>query len=435
MATAVGHGGSLSPVPLMTAPRWLIPVLVMLVVLGAGLRWGHTLHIASRTPDERTYVIQATALRDQGIAGLRHRIQLYLGDAGERFYPPPTRVGHIALVAASMRVSGWADVRAGSLFSTLSAVASLAIVAAVCAHLFTPTVAVAAVGLFALFPPELAVAMRAWGDAPMGLIGVLMLALALPLARGRWHPARLAAFAAVGTVGVVLKESAPLMYGLCTLAVLWPQLRAREVRRALVLLGVTGAAVCTGVGVLAWAAGGLDHFAAVMIAWQRANAGNEYALTMQTGPGYMLFVGFWIVAPVITLLAGVGVAALALARTAAARVALLGSEAAWRAAVGMTGITAGFLAAPMLLAHWLNLRYVSVVFAPIAVLAGIGVAALVEWLGARLAVPLPLRRVALVVLLLAAAVVDYRRFHNDFVHPEQLLDLSNGHLLLLSESR
>jgi hypothetical protein len=419
----------------MLAPRWLLPVLVVLVCAGAALRWSHTLRVGYRTPDERTYVAQARTLSEEGVDGMRERVQRYLNDSVERLYPPPSRIGHIGLVAASMRVSGWTDARAGSLLSTLTSVASLAVVAIVCAQLFSPTVAVASVAVFALFPPELAVALRAWGDAPMGLIGVLLLALALPLARGQWHPARLVAFALVGALGVVLKESAPLIFGLCTLAVLWPLLRARDWRRAALLLTVTGAAVLAGIAVLAWGAGGLGTFASVMIGWQRANAGNIYALTMQTGPGYLLFWGFWIVAPVITLLAAVGVVALALARSTASRVALLGSESAWSAAVGMSAVTAGFLAAPMLLAHWLNLRYVSVVFAPIAVLAGIGVAALVDWLAPRLSMPVPMRRILLAVLLLAALAIDYRRFRTDFVTGDATVDLSNGFLQALAASR
>jgi len=424
-----------SSLRLMPAPRWLLPVLVALVCAGAALRWSHTLAIGYRTPDERTYVAQARTLREEGVDGMRERVQRYLNDSVERLYPPPTRIGHIALVAASMRASGWTDARAGSLFSTLASVASLAVVAVECAQLFSPTVAVASVAAFALFPPELTVALRAWGDAPMGLIGVLLLVLALPLARGQWHPVRLAAFALVGALGVVLKESAPLMFGLCTLAVLVPLMRVRDWRRAALLLAVTGAAVIAGIAVLAWGAGGLGTFASVMIGWQRANAANTYALTMQTGPGYLLFYGFWVVAPVLTLLAGVGVVALALARSSAARIALLGSESAWSAAVGMSAVTAGFLAAPMLLAHWLNLRYVSVVFAPLAVLAGIGVAALVDWLAPRVGMPVPLRRIALAVLLLAALAIDYRRFHSDFVTGPQLADLSNGFLQSLAESR
>ncbi len=427
---------SVAPMPShMPISRALLFTLLALCCAGAGLRWRHTLHIEVRTPDERTYVDQAQRLRDDGIAGTRALVRRYLSDSTQRLYPPPTRIGHHAAVLAAMRLSGWTDARAGSLFSLVSSTAALAVVAVICAQLFAPTIAVAAVTAFAVFPPELAVAMRGWGDAPMGLIGVLLLALAWPLAQGRWHPARLGTFALVGLLGILLKESAPLMFGLCTLAVLWPVLRARDLRRSALLLGVTGAAVLGGIAVLAWGAGGFSEFAQVMVAWQRANAANDYALAMQTGPGYLLFVGFFTVAPMLSVMAALGIGALAFARRAEQRVALLGSEAAWRAAVGMTAVTAGFLAAPMVLAHWLNLRYVSVVFAPIAVLAGIGIAATVQVASDQFSLRPLQRRALLAVLLLLTAHVDYGGFYRDFVSPHQIPDLSNGFVMALRAMR
>jgi hypothetical protein len=146
-----------------------------------------------------------------------------------------------------------------------------------------------------------------------------------------------------------------------------------------------------------------------------ANSVNAYALMYTSGPPWLLLDAFWIVSPVPALFAAAGFFA-AFARM---RELKYGHVIA-----GIAAFAAGHLTVMMAMPHFLNLRYSSVVYGPIYLLAGLGFwyagSVCLKWL-------LPSDRWILAALATAVLTIgpitDYSRFQRFFVR-DQTPDLS-----------
>ena len=152
-----------------------------------------------------------------------------------------------------------------------------------------------------------------------------------------------------------------------------------------------------------------------------ANASNPYALQYCTGPGYLLFAGFWTLSPVVTALAIPGLI-LALSR----RARLAGDP--WNG-MALAAFTILFGLLPVILPHWMNLRYVSVLNAPLCLLAAIAACEAGQWIRGQFSpsetyAPLTIACVALAI----AAIGDYQRFERRYVQIETA-DLAIGMVL------
>jgi hypothetical protein len=260
--------------------------------------------------------------------------------------------------------------------------------------------------LFALFPPELVVARRCWQDALVGLMALILIDCGMRVADGRRGARRAEiGFVTAGSVFLLIKESSVLVYGLCFLWVAWHVAR-RDRAAALRLSGMALFAGALAGAALGWSAGGLTTVWSVWSNIPKANAANSYALEYATGPGYQLIAAYWLMSPLTTAMAFAGVW-LTLWRDRGR--AALGAR-------GMALFVVAFLAIPMVIPHWLNLRYVSFVFGPLCLLAGVSVARVYrgckEWLGEEaFAGAAAIGAAALAVGLTG----DYQRFERAFV--------------------
>src|SRR5579862_4478260 len=104
-----------------------IVVIIVLLSLGIWLRATNMDNVVARSPDERIYTRQANIVLKSGNGGIRTLAAEYVRDAEARLYPPPTRVGYIWLVAATMRLSGRMDENAGAYLSCAARIGSLII--------------------------------------------------------------------------------------------------------------------------------------------------------------------------------------------------------------------------------------------------------------------------------------------------------------------
>lgn len=389
--------------------------MAVLVCIAAGLRVANFGNVNTRTPDERVYTYQAKTWLESGRAGIRSMVEEYKGDAETRWYPPPTRVGMIRLVAAAMRWTGRSDESVGARLSCAASIGSLVVLALIGVRFLPPWAACAGMLFYAVFPGELAIARRTWTDALVELAGLLLIWFSCEITRNSkrvfWYPL----FALVGSAGLLVKESMPVPYGLCALWILWVLVRRREWGNAGILLGATALGMGLSVWWLADQVGSLADYIGIVWRIPAENAANPYALEYASGPAYDLLLAFWIVAPVASLLS------------------LAGLFAVWRKReeplVFLGGFTVAYIGIAMAMPHFLNLRYVGNTYGTFCLLAGLGGWYLISlgWTRLEAGDRRPFAVVA-IALVLGGAVADYLRFQRYFVRDETV-DLSMKMLL------
>jgi hypothetical protein len=375
----------------------------VILLLGIGARIANLSNVNSRTPDERVYRSQAETWRLQGTAGLRALVGGYERDPEARLYPPPTRVGMIRLMAAAMSITGWHDELAGAILSCVASIGSLLMLALIGFRFFPAWAALCGLLFYAVSPPELVIARRAWADAVVELICLGMVYAACEITRDSRRWSAYAGFAIAGALGVAVKESMGVPLGLCAIWLLRVlAVERRELENAAILLGGSMLGVAASVGWLAWSVGGLGEIIRIISGIPGANATNAYALEYASGPPWLLLQAFWIVSPVSAMFFAAGVYAGLAGREAAAR---------W-----ITLFTVVQIAMAMAIPHWLNLRYVSFAFGCYCLVAGMGFWFVVSLVLNRIKAS---ERKALAGMLglvaIGGAIADYARFERYFV--------------------
>jgi len=392
-----------------------IILLAILVCIAAGLRVANFKNVNTRTPDERVYTYQAKTWLESGRAGIRSMVEEYKGDAETRWYPPPTRVGMIRLVADMMRWTGRGDESVGARISCAASIASLVVLALIGIRFLPPWAACAAMLFYAVFPAELAIARRTWTDALVELAGLLLIWFTCEITHDSkriiWYPL----FALVGSLGLLVKESMPVPYGLCALWILWILVRRREWTKVAILVAATTVGMGASLLWLSDQVGSLADYVGIVMGIPKANAANPYAIEYASGSPFLLLQAFWIVAPVASLLSVAGLLAVLKKRE--------------RPLVFLACFTGAYIAIAMAMPHFLNLRYVGNTYGSFCLLAGLGIWYLISQGWAWLDVAD--RRVFAVIaiaIVLGGAVADYLRFQRYFVRDETV-DLSIKMLL------
>ena len=398
------------------SPQQLL-LMVLLLFLAGLLRVGNLDNVTSRTPDERVYTRQANIWLQSGQAGFRALVEEYEHDPEVRYYPTPTRAGMIRLVAWAMRWTGRNDETVGAVVSCAASIASLYMVALIGIRFLPPWASLAAVLFYAVFPATLATARRTWTDALVELAGLMLLWLTCEIIRDSRRRTWYLLFAAVGSASITVKESMPVPYGLCALCILWVLIKERrEWENALTLVSAAAVGLFASLLWLARMAGSFADFFQIVLGIQGVNATNPYAIEYASGPGYLLLDAFWILSPIVSLLSLVG---LYVSFRRPLEVGTISQPILWISLFSISNILVA-----MVIPHWLNLRYVSVAFGPICLLAGLGAWYLFsvssKWVAAEQ------RRVLggiVTAILIAVAVADYRRFQRIFVR-DATADLS-----------
>jgi len=203
----------------------------------------------------------------------------------------------------------------------------------------------------------------------------------------------------------------PVPWGFCAIWILWILARKRLWTNAAIFLAANATALGLSLWWLAGQVGSLHDYVSIVAGIPAANAANEYALEYASGPPYLLLYAYWIIAPLTSLLAVAGVAAVFLRKRESALIFIAGFSIAY---IGLA----------MSMPHWINLRYVGNTFGPVCLLAGLGAWWLVEagceWMDT--ADRRPFAAVAIAILI-GGAAADYIRFRHYFVRDE-VVDLS-----------
>ncbi len=339
-------------------------IAIGFLCVGTLIRIASVGSVGARTLDERVYTQQANIWLQEGRPGIRALVQRYERDPVTRYYPMPTRAGTIRLFAAAMTLSGRTDVLVGAVVSCIASIFSLFLLAWIGVRFFSAWVTSTAVLFFAVFPPELVIARRAWSDAPVELASLLLVWLVCEIVRDSsrrsWH----FLFAVVASLGVTLKESFAVPLGICGVWLLCVLLKRGEWRNALMLTLMSLAGCLVAITWLAEMAGGFRDLERVVTGIAGVNAVNPYAIKWASGPGYLLLDGLWIVSPMFALLALTGVLRALDHRSS---VGVQYAALPWIAAFTLSNVVVA-----MIVPHWLNLRYVSVAFGTYCLLAGVG---------------------------------------------------------------
>lgn len=375
--------------------RLLIPVtLLAILILGFVLRTLHVGDVAVRTPDERAYIQFGHDAWRGGTPAVARQFAGYVQLNGSWDFPPPVRVGHTFLVAATMFLSDSASPGSVVGLSFACSVLSLVLLSHLGFRFFTPLTALAAVFFLATSAPELGIARRAWQDAVFGFFSLLLLYFSLELLRDsrRWWPHL--GFFTLGAWCVLMKQNGLIVYALSALAVfLAILLRDRAVQRSLLF----AASFIASLGAAAWllilCGGGADiTWAAVKLSLQYAPGAARYNESCCAGPWWQLPWTLFLLNPVTSALAVVGVASIKGCRRACTGLVLV-----WVLAV------LGFMTLAPLLQ---NLRLLSPISGTLALLAGCGLSRTVAW-ARRFRHP---ARLALIATMLLAGFFEYRHF-------------------------
>jgi hypothetical protein len=386
---------------------------VLVLAAGAYVRTSF-LEVRRRGPDERMYTLYAREVARTGRAGVATVVSAFNSVGLLRLYPRPTRVGHYAPVGLAMRLGGFANVAVTALFSTVASLLALLVLARLATATWGPWGGVVCVGFAAAAPIDLAIAQRAWGDGILALVALLML---LAYRRFLGRPARLGWLAVVlvlGGYGVLVKESGLVVLGLATLGLGWYGFRLTGTWRP-VLVAVGGAAL-VGAAVLALLVFLCGGYAAVVGVFR-----TPPGLDVPPSPYYHVFDsgglgyyprGLWALQPVSSVL-GALAAVLVLAR---ARF-LLGPLD--RPTQAFLTSVAWFVLLYGAVAFWVtnkNLRILSPIYGPLALLAAVLVLGALDVIRRRARRPVFFAAIAACAVLLCLGwFFDLERFVTFFV--------------------
>ena len=148
------------------------------IVLALVLRALHVTGTPSRSPDERLYTFWAQELARDGLGAYVGIFDRYLADSAQWIYPSPTRVLHVVLFAAVMKLTGSTSAQAGAAVSFALAIGSVALVAWIGSRFFNRFVGVLAAVFLATYVVELEFARRAWGESTGTFVSLLSLGAA-----------------------------------------------------------------------------------------------------------------------------------------------------------------------------------------------------------------------------------------------------------------
>ena len=375
------------------------------------MRLFHEGDLRGRTPDERTYATNAKVVADEGFRGVRRLVVQHNATPAEWIYPEPTRIGYLLPVAWIMKLTGYRDERAGSWLSWLCSVLSLGLLAWTGWRFFNPRVAAAALFLAGFCVPDLVLARRAWQDSAMELIGLTMAYCACEALLSRKRLAWLGAFSVTGGYSLLVKDSAPAVFGFWALWLAWALLAGeRNWRDVTRLAALAVAATAMALTVLAALCGGLRPLIDVYVLTGRAMATNAYAVEYQSGPWFRFLGAFFFLSPLTAnlFMIGAGVAVWPGERTPERRVL-----------TGFAAFPLFLLASALAVPYSQNVRYLSPAYGSVYLVAAYGL-----WRTMQLARPMlktaafQFASVVVFAVLLVAAVQDWREFERIFVANE-----------------
>jgi hypothetical protein len=395
---------------------WLL--LAVLLSAGVAMRLAHFKDVDARGPDELVYSYFASRIAREGFSAVPSLFASYEANVPSRFYPGPTRFGHLIFFAAAIRITGDPTARSGAVVSLVCSILSLVLCAWIGLRFFTPEIALLAVTFLGSSVGELGMSRRAWQDMLFGFASFLLVYITCEITRRARDWRLYTLFYGVGIFCLMTKENAVIPYGLCALwllgILLWQE-RSWRAATAFAVAGLTSIAIslgafCVLAGSPRLAFSVLDH----ALRHQTGDPSN-FTVRCCSGPWYQFSYLLWIVGPVVTAAALFGLV-IALSR----RPLVTGGKRPDSRIVRLCGlITVGVWSFASFYPNIQNLRMFSPADGTFCLLAGFAVWHLIS--RARHILPRRISRVMavlLVMLVVLGALRDYGVFRSVVVQTD-----------------
>ena len=420
-------------------PFFLAAVLV--VLLGVWLRL-YPPPVLGRTPDEKTYSQFTQQILSLGwFEGVRTNVDTYLNNPNNWVYPPPTRIGYLALCAAWAGLNGSASEESLARLSAAVSMLTLLLTCIFAWRWFGPWAGLVSALVMAILPVELAIARRAWQDGVFTFASLLVVAAGVELVRedqlsrkafGTLTGRRLIPFLLAAAFIPWIKESAPAIVAVTAALVTVHALRKR---RPLIEIGRFLAAVagtmCLSFFVLACAMGGPAKYLQLYRNAGATHLKNTYGIDFQGGPWYSAFQSLILLNPGSTILWFFSLCILCIALCNW----ITRGEEPVQIALGLFLFMFVLWICTVFLPYLKNMRYLSPLYAPFALMCGFGVGSVLDALHAastKTGESSTARLVTLFVcaMLVFAAWTDYDHFRFYFLERDTV-DLVNRMLFRL----
>jgi 4-amino-4-deoxy-L-arabinose transferase-like glycosyltransferase len=403
-------------------------LLIAALLLGICLRLTNPSVIA-RSPDEKIYAGYVASIAQDPVDAPKQLVQHYNTTPGSWIYPIPLRVGYFYLVWAMMELRHLTPVQAGVAVSTGTSILQLLMVAVIGWRFFGRLATVVAVTLLSVCPADLTMARRVWCDEPVAAVGLVFLWLCAELASKRRGWPWFAALWICGGAMVLIKETAGVFYGFCIAGLMIQTWRSYRdwTRLGWIAMGAVATAFMS-FAIMACLCGGVPAALDIIRHNAQAEPGNVYQNKCMTGPWYAIPLGLWIVSPFTGTVCAVAFAALILRKNSLGDILKLDQrqrDFTW----GLAGLITAVIVAISIPRNLMDLRYVSFIFGPRYLMAGLGVTYLATRLreaGGKRAARWVTTGVTVVVL--ASCWVDYATYRRVDVR-QDLNDLDIYHVV------
>jgi hypothetical protein len=287
-----------------------------------------------------------------------------------------------------------------------------------------------ALTLYAVSPLPLMTARRAWQEALVETLVLVLLLTGAEIVSGARHWLWSLAFTLTGAVSITMKEMPAAVFILASACVLWSFFRTPSDTKQFVLFSVFWTVMVA--AALLWLTHLLGSARLLIELLQQTSAYiavSPYSQAQESGTGIDLIRGFWTISPFASLCFPLGLAALALPRFFSR-----GARPNRRIAAFLAGFTVLLLAIAVLMPHHLNFRYMCPIFGPFYLIAGLGFAWAASVIVSHLSPPhRPVFVVCAIVTIVVCAIGDGTMFQVHFVRPD-LQDLSIHMVLTGSNS-
>lgn len=388
---------------------WIFLLLVLVFMIGVKIRTHYLYTTHSLSPDEGVYVQQTNALAKSGMQNIKKAVKKLNENKALCIYPPPTRIGYLALLLESMRITDGSTesvVKAGKWVSCLFSMATLFLLIFFGLRFLNPISTLYALLFLSVSPMALTISRRIWADSLFGFVGFSMVYLCCEISLNSKRKVGYILLIALGSYSLLIKEFGIVIYGLCSLWVLWiVWIREKSFYKGLIfLIGCFFSALFC-LSILAHLSGGFTPFFQLMANISAQLPMNQYAVSYQSGSWYRFLQGFWIICPTSTFFFLIGLLGIILKKEKIAGL----KERQILLDVFLFSII--LVLCLLIIPYSQNFRYLSVLYAPFYLLSGLGL-----WYTVSSIKTLPNRFVFYLIslffsiTLLLAATNDYRQF-------------------------
>jgi len=395
---------------------------------GITLRLSNLDNVIARSPDEGVYTYQASVIAEKGTPGIRSLLREYNLDRTWWDYPHPLRVGYLWPLAAVMKITNNKDIQIGSYISCFFSIATLLLIIVVGLRFFNLWITLYALLFLSVSPMALAIARRTWQDAMIGFIGFLLVYLSCEITRDSRKIIWYIIFILAGSYYILVKTTCALIYFLCIAWILCV-LFIKEKAYLKGLICIASIAIGSGITIiyLAYLAGGIPAIVEPVKNMLEAAKTSTYRIEYCTGKWYEFFELLWITAPLNTMLCFIGIGMTFLTAKSYKEIPACASCKNRGAVLGIVLFMIIFMTiilATQILS--LNLRYISVLYAPFYLAGGLGFCHMLSFLKAKLKNSYFSNLIVVIaVAMIIVAIKDYQNFQKIIVR-SGIKDLSIG---------